>query len=64
MAHKREEIEPNSGDKRYIRRNDEGQFTEDQSDVGRSLSADSRQTSKTKAPKGEGDCGETTSGSK
>ena len=63
MAHKREEIEPNSGDKRYIRRNDEGQFTEDQSDEGRSLSADSRQSSSTKAPKGQGDRGETTSGS-
>ena len=55
---KRELIEPNEGDKRYIRRDENGQFTEDQVDVGRSLSQDARQHSSTVAPKGEGDKGD------
>ena len=62
MAHKREEIEPNDGDKRYVRRDDEGQFTEDQVDVGRSLAADRRHSSKTQVPEGQGDQGETKRG--
>ena len=33
---RRETIEPNPGDKRYVRRNDQGEFTE-QDDTGRSL---------------------------
>ena len=37
MAQKRESIEPHKDDKRYVRRDDEGQFTEDQVDVGKSL---------------------------
>ena len=45
---KRELIEPASGDKRYVRRDDEGHFTE-QVDVGKSLAADQRQHSATKA---------------
>jgi hypothetical protein len=40
---KRELIGPNRGDKRYVRRDDQGQFTDDQADVGRSLKADQRQ---------------------
>ncbi len=55
---KRELIEPNEGDKRFIRRDDEGKFTEDQVDVGRSLAADQRSDSKTDAPKGQGDKGD------
>jgi hypothetical protein len=58
MARKRELIEPHEGDKRYIRRDAAGRFTEDQSDVGRSLKADRRSTSKTVAPKGMGDRGD------
>ena len=58
MTRKRELIEPNEGDKRYIRRDDEGKFTEDQVDVGRSLAADQRSHSKTVAPKGQGDKGD------
>ena len=58
MARKREMIEPNQGDKRFARRDAEGRFTEDQSDVGRSLSADRRTKSKTTVPKGMGDRGE------
>ena len=45
MARKREIIEPNKGDKRFARRDAEGRFTEDQTDVGRSLSADRRDKS-------------------
>lgn len=44
-------------DKRYVRRNEQGQFKESD-DVGRSLSADRRQTAKTKAKSGEGDRGD------
>lgn len=58
MPSKRELIEPNEGDKRYVRRDENGQFTEDQVDVGRSLSQDARQHAKTVAPKGEGDKGD------
>lgn len=55
---KRELIEPNEDDKRYIRRDEEGQFTEDQVDVGRSLSQDARQHSSTEAKPGQGDKGD------
>jgi hypothetical protein len=57
-ARKRELIEPHDGDKRYIRRDDNGQFTDDQVDVGRSLSQDRRQHAKTEASKGQGDRGD------
>ena len=57
-ARKRELVEPHDGDKRYVRRDDEGHFTEDQVDVGRSLSADRRSHAKTVAPKGQGDRGD------
>jgi hypothetical protein len=55
---KRETIEPNRDDKRYARRDDQGRFTDDQVDVGRSLAADQRQHSSTPAKKGEGDRGD------
>ena len=58
MARKREEIEPNADDKRYVRRDASGKFTDDQSDVGRSLSADRKSKSKTVVPKGQGDKGD------
>ena len=58
MPRKRETIEPNEGDKRFVRRDEEGQFTEDQVDVKRSIAADKRTTSKTTAPKGMGDRGD------
>ena len=38
---KRETIEPNKGDKRYVRRDDQGQFKE-QVDVGKSSATDQR----------------------
>ena len=55
---KRELIEPNPGDKRYIRRDEHGHFTDSQDDVGRSLAADQRQHAKTTSQKGEGDRGD------
>lgn len=55
---KRELIEPNEGDERYVRRDDEGRFTEDQVDVGRSLSRDAQQHSKTESKPGQGDKGD------
>ena len=58
MASKRELIEPNPGDKRYVRRDKEGKFTESQDDVGRSLAADQRQHAKTKSKPGHGDEGD------
>jgi hypothetical protein len=55
----RELIEPHKGDKRYIRRDSQGQFTDKQVDVGRSLAADRRSKSKTVVKKGDGDRGDT-----
>ena len=50
-------IEPHKGDKRYVRRDDEGHFT-DEVDVGKSSAADQRQHSSTPAKKGRGDRGD------
>ena len=44
-------------DKRYVRREEKGQFKESD-DVGRSLSQDIRRTAKTKVKKGQGDRGD------
>jgi hypothetical protein len=55
---KRELIEPHPGDKRYIRRDAHGHFTDSQDDVGRSLAADRRQHAKTESKRGEGDRGD------
>lgn len=55
---KRELIEPTPGDKRYVRRDDKGRLTGDQADVGKSLAADQRQHSQTKAKPGQGDRGD------
>jgi len=45
-------------DKEYLRRDDQGQFTENQVKVGRSLARDRRQHAKTIVPKGQGDRGD------
>ena len=58
MAKDRELIEPNEDDKRYARRNEKGEFTESQDDVGRSLSQDRRTDAETEADKGQGDRGD------
>jgi hypothetical protein len=55
---KRTLIEPNAGDKRYVRRNEQGEFTDSQDDVGRSLSRDVKQHAKRTAKSGEGDRGD------
>jgi hypothetical protein len=55
---KRELIEPHKGDKRYARRDEEGQFTASQDNVGKSLSADRRKKASTVVPKGQGDRGD------
>lgn len=57
MPKKRELIEPTPGDKRYVRRDDEGKFSE-VDDVGRSLSTDRRTKAKTVAKPGQGDRGD------
>src|SRR5215213_617854 len=53
MPKDRELIEPNEGDKRYVRRNDEGEFTDSQDDVRRSLSQDRRTDAETEVKKGQ-----------
>jgi hypothetical protein len=55
---KRELIEPNPGDKRYIRRDEEGKFTDEQDDVSRSLSQDRKREAKTESKPGQGDRGD------
>jgi hypothetical protein len=57
MAGKRELIEPKTGDKRYVRRDADGQFKE-VDDVGRSLSADRKRKAKTATKSGQGDRGD------
>ncbi len=61
MARKRELIEPHEGDKRYVRRDDQGHFTDDQVDVSRSLAAEARnrgKPTKNTVEKGQGDKGD------
>lgn len=53
---KRELIDTGN-DKRYVRRNEKGQFDE-VVDVGRSLAQDVRHDAKTKVPPGQGDRGD------
>jgi hypothetical protein len=54
---KRELIEPNKGDKRYVRRDARGHFTKEV-DVGESLAADRLHKAKTDAGPGQGDRGD------
>ena len=54
---KRELIEPHPGDKRYVRRDENGRFSESD-DVSRSLSQDRKRQAKHSAKKGEGDRGD------
>jgi hypothetical protein len=56
MPSKRELIDTGR-DKRYVRRNEEGQFKESD-DVGKSLAADQRTKAKTAAKSGRGDRGD------
>lgn len=54
---KRELIEPNKGDKRYVRRDEQGQFKESD-DVGRSLATDRRTPARNNVESGQGDRGD------
>ncbi len=54
---KRELIEPTPGDKRYARRDDQGQFSQE-ADVGKSSAADQRRHSNHDAGPGQGDKGD------
>jgi hypothetical protein len=56
MTSKRELISPN-GDKRYVRRDEQGRFKESD-DVSRSLSQDVRRDAKHEAKPGQGDRGD------
>lgn len=58
MAGKRELIAP-KGDKRLVRRDDQGRITESD-DLGKSLSQDVRKKAKTKTKPGQGDRGDRT----
>lgn len=62
MPEKRELIEP-QGDKRYVRRNEQGEFKE-QDDVGRSLSQDRKRSARSASGPGQGDKGDRSRGSK
>jgi len=57
VAEKRELIEPNEGDKRYVRRDEEGKFKESD-DVSRSLSQDQKRDAQTESEPGQGDKGD------
>jgi len=57
MASKRELIEPNPGDKRYVRRDEDGKFESDV-DLNRSLSQDDKHNSKRTSKPGQGDLGD------
>ena len=54
---KRELIEPNPGDKRYVRRDEKGRFKEVE-DVGRSLTQDRQRQATTASKPGQGDRGD------
>ncbi|TGD80249.1 hypothetical protein [Hymenobacter wooponensis] len=60
---KRELIEPTEGDKRYVRRNEKGEFTK-VDDLHRSLSRDDRKNSKVTSAPGQGDRGDGHTGSR
>ena len=54
---KRTVIEPKKGDRRYVRRNKQGEFKKEVK-VGRSLATDRKRKAKTKVKKGQGDRGD------
>ena len=54
---KRELITPHEGDSRYVRRNEKGEFDE-QDDVGKSLKQDRARKAETVVGSGQGDRGD------
>jgi hypothetical protein len=57
-ASKREVIQPNKADRRYVRRKGDGTFGKTV-DTGKSLATDQRSKAKKTVPKGQGDRGDT-----
>jgi len=57
MAERKRELIDTGNDKRFVRRDEDGQF-KDVVDVGASLAADRRQHAKTKVKSGQGDRGD------
>ena len=57
MAGKRELIEPHKGDRRFVRRDAQGRFSEVE-DAGRSMAQDRRRRAKTESKPGYGDRGD------
>ena len=57
MSSKRELIEPNPGDKRYVKRDEDGKFKESD-DQHRSLSQDDKKNAKKTSKPGHGDQGD------
>ena len=57
MTGKRELIEPKKGDKRFVRRDEKGRFSE-VVDAGRSMAQDRKRTAKTESKSGYGDRGD------
>jgi hypothetical protein len=57
MPRKRELIEPNENDERYVRRDEQGRFSEVE-DVGRSLTRDRKRRASRKSTRGQGDRGD------
>ena len=57
MAGSKRELIDTGTDKRYVRRDEKGQF-KDVVDVGKSLAADRRQHAKTESKSGQGDRGD------
>jgi hypothetical protein len=57
MAGKRELIEPNKADKRLVRRDEKGRFSESD-DLGQSLAQDVRRKAQAETKPGQGDRGD------
>jgi hypothetical protein len=57
MAGKRELIEPHKGDRRFVRRDAQGRFSE-VDDAGRSMAQDRKRRAKTESKPGYGDRGD------
>lgn len=57
MPGKRELIEPHKGDKRFVRRDEKGRFSE-VVDAGRSMAQDRKRHAKTESKSGYGDRGD------
>jgi hypothetical protein len=57
-ADPKRELVDTGADKRYLRRDEQSHFTDDQSDVGRSSAVDQRQHSQTRPKRGQGDRGD------